>query len=196
MNYAERIAYWYLRLNGFFPITNFVLHRIRENDNAQNINADCDLIGIRMPDVYEEIENKTVTEDFDSFRKWDVDFKKNKLGFIVEVKSGTINLEIKAFREERIKCAIRRMGCLKKNRINLVVKELKDASFVKKNGWIIAKLLIRGKNEEERDGCLNLTLEEANDFIISRIKTHGASKSGAKLFFPDELMQYIMWKTK
>ena len=27
MNFAEELVYWYLRLNGFFPITNFVLHR-------------------------------------------------------------------------------------------------------------------------------------------------------------------------
>jgi hypothetical protein len=27
MNSSEELAYWYLRLNGFFPLTNFVIHR-------------------------------------------------------------------------------------------------------------------------------------------------------------------------
>lgn len=27
MNYGEELAYWYLRFNGFFPISNFVVHR-------------------------------------------------------------------------------------------------------------------------------------------------------------------------
>lgn len=26
MNYGEDAVYWYLRLNGFFSVTNFVLH--------------------------------------------------------------------------------------------------------------------------------------------------------------------------
>ena len=27
MNFGESLAYWYFRLNGFIPLTNFVLHR-------------------------------------------------------------------------------------------------------------------------------------------------------------------------
>ncbi len=31
MNYGETLAYWYLRLNGFFPLRNFVLHPVHES---------------------------------------------------------------------------------------------------------------------------------------------------------------------
>ena len=33
MNFAEQLVYWYLRLNGFFPITNFVLHHGAEQNS-------------------------------------------------------------------------------------------------------------------------------------------------------------------
>jgi hypothetical protein len=32
MNYGETLAYWYLRLNGFFLLQNFVLHPIAESE--------------------------------------------------------------------------------------------------------------------------------------------------------------------
>lgn len=34
MNYGETLAYWYLRLNGFFLLNNFVVHRTPGNQKA------------------------------------------------------------------------------------------------------------------------------------------------------------------
>lgn len=47
-NYGEELAYWYLRLNGFFPITDFVFHTIPYY-------ADADILAVRPPNVREEI---------------------------------------------------------------------------------------------------------------------------------------------
>ena len=53
MNYGETLAYWYLRLNGFIPMRNFVLH---PSVNATDKNsADSDLLAVRFLHVYEEI---------------------------------------------------------------------------------------------------------------------------------------------
>src|ERR1700722_20447592 len=60
MNYAETMTYWYLRLNGFFPLTRFVLHDYRED---RRFSADCDLLGIRPPYVHEDIGGQT--DDWD-----------------------------------------------------------------------------------------------------------------------------------
>jgi hypothetical protein len=51
VNHAEEAAFWYLRLNGFFAITNFVVHASREVFHT----SDCDVLAVRLPFVYEEI---------------------------------------------------------------------------------------------------------------------------------------------
>lgn len=49
-NFGEELVYWYLRLNGFFIINNFVLH----HDTASRT-SDADLLAVRFPYVYEDI---------------------------------------------------------------------------------------------------------------------------------------------
>ncbi len=51
-NFGEELAYWYLRLNGFFLIDDFVLHNA---DLVSSQNADADVIGIRNPFTIERI---------------------------------------------------------------------------------------------------------------------------------------------
>ncbi len=53
MNYAETLAYWYLRLNGFFPLNRFVLHPPGGGPRAHA--ADHDLLAVRPPGVYEDV---------------------------------------------------------------------------------------------------------------------------------------------
>jgi len=42
---AERLAYWYLRLNGFLTIPNFIVHP----DQGRNQGTDVDVLGVRFP---------------------------------------------------------------------------------------------------------------------------------------------------
>ncbi|OJZ16177.1 MAG: hypothetical protein BGP20_01220 [Thiobacillus sp. 63-78] len=42
---SEQLAYWYLRLNGFLTIPNFVVHP----DCGRNQETDVDVLGIRLP---------------------------------------------------------------------------------------------------------------------------------------------------
>lgn len=86
MNYAETLAYWYLRLNGFFPLKNFVLHSSRreerlgregaEQNEGYIPGADCDLIAVRFPHVYEEIGGQPRQEEAieDNEGDWDKRF--------------------------------------------------------------------------------------------------------------------------
>ncbi len=111
MNYGETLAYWYLRLNGFFPIINFVLHRDYETISHS---ADCDILAVRHPHVYEEIGGQT--GDWDRrFMHWGVDINAHPVGLIVEVKSGrdtTVSREniVKTFSADRLKYAVQRLG--------------------------------------------------------------------------------------
>lgn len=101
MNYGEKIAYWYLRFNGFFPITNFVIHRSSEVEHT----SDCDLLAIRPPYVYEEIGGP---DDWDKYLTKQLECDKI-IGVICQVKTGRYELE-EIFQPEYTKGAILRLG--------------------------------------------------------------------------------------
>ena len=60
-NYAEELAYWYFRFNGFFLINNYVahphdrLHLLENNPHQATSHSDTDLLGVRPPQVNEMV---------------------------------------------------------------------------------------------------------------------------------------------
>lgn len=81
MNFAEELAYWYLRLNGFFLLQNFILHHLGEG--PQRGTADSDLLAIRFPYVYEQIGGREQDWDRERFTAWGLEMDKFNLAFIV-----------------------------------------------------------------------------------------------------------------
>ena len=55
---AEHLAYWYLRLNGFLTIPNFVVHPDRGSDQKTEV----DVLGVRFPHRAENLENPMVDD--------------------------------------------------------------------------------------------------------------------------------------
>ena len=84
MNYGETLAYWYLRLNGFFPLRDFV-HHMPDDRNAR---ADCDLLAIRFPHVTEDIGGAPGDWDAARFEGWGLPLA-HPIALIVQVKTGT-----------------------------------------------------------------------------------------------------------
>ncbi len=83
MNYSETLAYWYLRLNGFIPLRNFVLHPLRGAENKQA--ADSDLLAVRFPHVYEETGGQP--NDWDHrLKDWGFLPEQEVISLIIEVK--------------------------------------------------------------------------------------------------------------
>ncbi len=117
MNYGETLAYWYLRLNGFFPIRNFVLHRTpHSNESNQYYNADVDLLAVRFPFVHERYGYANRIDD-----QWDdhwdkklleeiPELNRNVVGLIVEVKTGEDTSNLSSFNETRLRVDIHRTG--------------------------------------------------------------------------------------
>jgi hypothetical protein len=102
MNYAEEYVFWYLRLNGFFPITNLVIHK----SSQIKYTSDCDVIGVRLPYVYEEIGGKP--EDWDPVLR-DLYEPGFTIGAICEVKSGDYDLK-KIFQANNVEYSVGRLG--------------------------------------------------------------------------------------
>lgn len=75
---SEKLAYWYLRLNGFLSIPNFIVHR----DTGRGQRTDVDILGVRFPYRVELVRNPM--EDDTPFTK----FRDRPYLVIAEVKLG------------------------------------------------------------------------------------------------------------
>ncbi len=182
MNYGEEIAYWYLRLNGFFPLTNFVIHRSSKIEYT----SDCDLLAVRSPFVYEEIGGKP--DDWDDNLAKDFGFD-HFIGVICEVKTGKYDLE-NIFRPEYVKYSAGRLGFTPKDNIDALSEKLNSTSLQEtKEGHRICKLLIAN---EKKDSPLFFyrSLNDAEDFINKRVGKYPNEKYADRMFFGSDLLQY------
>jgi hypothetical protein len=185
MNYGEEIAYWYLRLNGFFPLTNFVIHRSREVAHT----SDCDLLAVRLPYVYEEIGGNP--DDWDVSLSEKIGFD-HPIGIICEVKTGAYAVK-KLFRPEYVKYSIGRLGFTPKDNITDLSKELSVAPMTKitKEGYRIFKLLI-AEEKKEAPTYFYKSLEDAEEFIENRVGKYPQNKYADRLFFSSVHFQHTI----
>ncbi len=104
MNYGEGLAYWYLRLNGFFPLRNFVVHR----HSGHRRRSDVDVLAVRPPQVYEEIGGQQ--GDWDPFLAATVPLNRF-LCVICDVKTGVFTGD-DLFARPNLLAATQRLGLL------------------------------------------------------------------------------------
>lgn len=201
-NYAEQLAYWYLRLNGFFLVSNYVYHQIQEDEKARAYNADADLLAIRPPYYFEEISHREKDQqgrwhylhaplDSDG---WFAEFQTRWIGAIVEVKGSdeaNINQVKRAFTKGRLRISLNRLGLT--YRMEDGVKDLLRKGWFDYGEGIIFKIVF---SQRPLDGhWKNILLDEADEFIIDRMTdAHNyLAKTGSRYFFPSELIQYMIW---
>ena len=184
MNYGEEIAYWYLRLNGFFPITNFVIHRSTEIKHS----ADCDLLAIRLPFVYEEVGGKP--DDWDKGLAKELGFDRT-IGVICEVKTGAYDAG-EIFRPEYVKYSIGRLGFATPENIATISERLNEVSLLDVDEELrIVKLLIANKQKDSSKSVFR-SLSSVDDFMKGRIRKYEAAKYADRLRFHSELLQYTI----
>jgi hypothetical protein len=78
----ERLAYWYLRLNGFLTLTNFIVHP----DQGRNQETDVDVMGVRFPYRAENLARPMVDDAIFRSAESRILFR------IAEVKAGRCSL--------------------------------------------------------------------------------------------------------
>lgn len=189
MNFAEQIVYWYLRLNGFLPLTNFVVHR----GQAQTYSGDIDMIAIRFPHVSEPIGGQPSDWDNCQFEEWDLDLPTMRIGLIVEVKSGVINEHDLENWNQRIPQAIRRIGICPDQDCDAVAAELSHRSTGQCCDFTLAKLLVSSPPLNSPK-WLSLSLDHAISFIEQRMQQYRDRKNGDRMFFSGDLIQYLAWQ--
>lgn len=192
MNFAEQLSYWYLRLNGFLPLTNFVLH----HQPGEHRTSDADMIAIRFPHVFEAIGGQP--DDWDGrFRQWGMNLTAETIGLVVEVKSGewSENAIATHLRDKhwRVSDSIRRLGVFPQAAVGEITTALESRPIERRDGFTIAKLLI-GKHPPLDRTWLHLTLEDAVGFIGDRMAKYSSRKYGDRIFFDGDLIQFLAWR--
>lgn len=182
MNYGEEWAYWYLRLNGFFPINNFVVHR----DDGNEHRADIDLLGIRPPHVYEAIGGRH--DDWDPFLHNNFDLSR-PLALVCEVKTGRFE-EAELFRPNIVRRAVKRLGLLPFDDAEAVADGLGTHAIVQTDVATFAKVFFSTRaNPSER--YLNLSRDDVNKFVEGRVRKYAKEKFNSRVLFPSNLFADI-----
>jgi hypothetical protein len=179
MNYGEEHAYWYLRLNGFFPLQNFVVHRHGGNE----LRSDVDVLAVRPPLVYEEIGGQQ--DDWDQFLAEHVPLD-CVLGVVCEVKTGAFTAD-ELFARRNLIAATQRLGLLAPAACEAAAENLMMAPSIQLEQGRIFKLLV---SEQPSVGpYLNRTIDDIRAFLRSRIERYPHEKFASRHFFPSNLLQ-------
>lgn len=171
MNYAEELSYWYLRLNGFFIITDFVLH---------HKHGDTDLLGIRAPHASEFVKGKRLEEDavlIKLFNESGCNFYNDISCIIAEVKGGKNPISSTEIQEkfdlETLKYALNRIGLFRSCDIDNAAKDLeKTKALTIKNNFSIHKILfahVDSFKPKKEDEFSFVSLEQVVKFLESRM---------------------------
>lgn len=149
MNYGELLAYWYLRLNGFTPMVDFVLHQV-----GAERTSDIDLLAVRLPGVVETVGG--LPGDWDNwFRDYaGVDITKTPVAVIGEVKTGqgvrARDIE-RSFNGGRTTCALRRLGLHGAG--ELIPDGAQADKYLTVQGWTVLKVAFV-ESQLETTACL------------------------------------------
>ena len=113
---AEKLAYWYLRLNGFLTIQNFIVHP----DTGSNQRTDADILGVRFP-LRAELKPNPMVDD-DPF----VQIKDRPYIIIAEVKRSTCGLNGPWTEpaKEDLQKVLRAVGAFQEDQVETVAKAI------------------------------------------------------------------------
>lgn len=113
---AEQLTYWYLRLNGFLTIQNFIVHP----DFGSEQRTDADILGVRFPYRF-ELKPKTMVDDVPFTQVTDKPFI-----VMAEVKTSVCNLNgpWKEPQKENLQQVLRAVGAFPESDIETVAKTI------------------------------------------------------------------------
>jgi hypothetical protein len=182
-NFAERIAYWYMRLNGCLLLENYVNHR--RPDIAP---SDTDLLAVRLRYTQLRVwEGPPQVDDWSA--RFGVDVTESSLALVVQAKGGGGD-PARAFTEDRLTDAVQRIGALDPGAARDVVNALREARHAASGGWLLLKLVIGPTGV---DCAHHVSLDEAHQFVRARFRDYPRKRSDWH-HFPDPIVQLIAWE--
>lgn len=190
-NYAEELAYWYFRFNGFFLLNNYVSH---PGDRGDNSHSDSDLLGVRMP-YSREVVGLNTNEDICGQLSANLIDEKNPnliIGLICEVKGGENPFVIGT---ANLLSQIRRLGFFTdEEKINEVVERLTNNPSIEEDNFKIIKVIVcRGDNGVDiPESWIRINLEHILNYISNERFKRYHVKFGGWDKFDSPVIQFLL----
>ncbi len=168
----DSVAEWFLRLNGFFTILNFVVHPIELNEGAQQ-RTDADVLAVRFPNRRETVGGNVLL-DHDAFHN-----SSQTLLVIAEVKSGRCRLNGPWTRPEdkNVGHVLRALGCVTPELLKTLSADLYQFGCYE-SAEIEARLLCFGARTSNNltTGVVQFTWDEIFGFVYDRYQSFWRAK--------------------
>lgn len=173
----ERLAYWYLRLNGYMTIENFVIHP----DRGANQRTDADLLGVRFASRAENIV-MPMKDDPNLIRPTsyaDV--------VIAEVKKGlcALNGPWTNPDQENIQRILSAIGVLPKPKRDSAAKSLYENGQFQDQCVSIRMIAIGDRKAELTPAVTQILFDKILDFIHGRFAEYERQKASVGNWAPD-----------
>lgn len=182
MNRDESLAFWYLRLNGFFLIPNFVVH----TDPPSEI----DILAFRPPAVFEEVGGRPEDWDPELIR----DGEGNEFLLVLcEVKGGQQYDPATVFRREELRYTLPRFGMLDEDARERALDELQDQpSSRPARNLQIRKLLVAHRRVADLPPCHFVPIEHTWEFLRTRLEKYRDAKGRARTLFSADRVEELL----
>lgn len=169
-NKFEQLALWYLRLNGYLTVPNFVLHP----DTPGSERTDADLLAVRFA-YSREVSGIPMTCDETLVRQ------DGKIDFIIaEVKSGECRLNGPWInpKPQNMQYVLRWLGMIPESEVQQVASELYRDQVCERENWGLRLACFGSRRSEHMHrNIVQITHEEVVNFISDRFKKHADIKT-------------------
>ncbi|KAA0212673.1 hypothetical protein EDM80_09090 [bacterium] len=173
---AARLVYWYLRLNGFLQIENFIVH----DDSSHLPRAEADMIGVRFSRRKElDMEDDVHVVSNGSFAQV----------VIAEVKKGLCSIN-RAWRDpdrQIVQRVLRAIGCFGEDDLENAAQALyKNGCFQTEAVSLQWAAFGDRKSDNLPKEVRQITFDEALDFLFNRFRSYHKQKSSLAPYWPED----------
>lgn len=171
---GEDLAYWYLRLNGFMTIRNFIVHPEYRRDGA---GTDADIVGVRLP-FRRELQRQPLRDD-----DWVEEYHRQQLLVIAEVKTGLCRLNgpWTTPGRQNMEKVLSAIGAFPEGSQDDAAQALYKRGSFTSHGVVVLLLAFGGiENQDLRQShpsVKQIVWSQAETFIFSRFSTYHNEKS-------------------
>ena len=171
---SEALGYWFLRLNGFLTIPNFVVHP--ETGSQQG--TDVDVLGVRFP--FREENRQRPMIDSERFSR----YRDKAYVVLAEIKTGVCRLNgpWTAPERENMQRVLSALGMLAPHEIDCAAQEIYNTGQFENQLYYITMVCFGAESRDEITGRYprvpQILWPEVKEFICDRFQQYRKQKSG------------------